>query len=88
MSACWADSWHQQPDLMTLTGRRMGDTLELSAQYAGEWGWQISLRLHGERVSMTMRNGIPRSAVSQAPPDAPTMQVGPYDVMVAAWSTP
>jgi hypothetical protein len=92
VTASWADSWHQQPDLLTLSGPRTGDTVELSAVYAGEWGWQISLQLLPGAASMTMRNVIPESAVgpaaSDAAPDAPPLPAGPYPVMVATWSAP
>lgn len=44
MAAMLADSWHQKPGLMTLTGLRRGDTIELASLYAGDWGWQVTIK--------------------------------------------
>lgn len=88
VTAAWSDSWHQQPDLLILTGTREGDSARLAATYLGDWGWQIDLEgLSGEEATMTMRNVVPESALADAPADVP-MSAGPYDVMVARWSTP
>ncbi|MDO5535803.1 MAG: hypothetical protein Q4F65_14280 [Propionibacteriaceae bacterium] len=85
LEAAWFDSWHQQPALMTLPGRRDGDRIELSGTYLEEWGWTITLDLSSDGATMTMCNVVPASALSQLPPDAPPTEAGPYDVMVARW---
>ena len=86
VTAAWSDSWHQQPDLLILTGTRAADSAQLAATYMGDWGWQIDLDdLTGEAPTMTMRNVIPESALADAPADMPK-QAGPYAVMVAHWA--
>ena len=79
------DTWHQQPGLMTLSGNRSGDRVELAGTYMEEWGWTVAIELADEAVTMTMCNVVPESALAMAPPDAPPMSAGPYDVMVASW---
>lgn len=79
------DTWHQQPGLMTLSGTRDGDHVELAGTYLEEWGWTVTVDLADGAVSMTMCNVVPESALSMAPPDGPPMSAGPYDVMVASW---
>ena len=84
VAATLADSWHQKPGLMTLTGLRRGDTIELASLYAGDWGWQVTINA-GDEPTMTMRNVVPESALDMLPTDAPRVAAGPYDVMVARW---
>lgn len=43
----------------------------------------MSLDLAGPDAAMTMCNVVPESALAQLPPDAPPVEAGPYDVMVA-----
>lgn len=45
----------------------------------------MSLDLAGPDAAMTMVNAVPESALAQLPPDAPPVEAGPYDVMVARW---
>lgn len=87
ITAAWADSWHQQPGLMTLTGTRTGDGFDVAATYAAEFGWEISLHTKepGE-TTMTMLHVVPESALASAPADGPPMSAGPYEVMVARWT--
>lgn len=85
VEAAWFDTWHQQPGLMTLTGRRDVQRVELAATYAGEWGWTITIDFSDTEASMTMCNVVPESALAELPPDAPPVAAGPYDVMVARW---
>lgn len=86
VTAAWSDSWHQQPDLLILSGSRQGDSAQLAATYLGDWGWQIDVTdLTGDDPSVTMRNVIPESALADAAAGMPK-QAGPYDVMVAHWS--
>lgn len=85
VEASWFDSWHQQPGLMTLPGRRVDDRIELTGTYAEEWGWTITIGLSDSEVSMTMCNVIPASALADRSPDKPAVEAGPYDVMVARW---
>lgn len=85
VEAAWFDTWHQQPGLMILLGREEEDRVELAATYAEEWGWTIALDLTDDHAAMTMCNVVPASALEQLPPDAPPVEAGPYDVMVARW---
>lgn len=86
VGASLADSWHQNPGLMTLAGTVDGTGVRLSAQYAGDWGWEVDLDgLGTDAPSMTMRNVVPASALEMLPEDAPPVEAGPYDVMVARW---
>ncbi|MEI2778426.1 MAG: hypothetical protein V9G19_21135 [Tetrasphaera sp.] len=87
VEAAWFDSWHQQPAIMRLTGNSTESGASLLGTYAEEWGWTITLEADGDTVRMTMCNVIPDSALAQAPPDAPPMSAGPYDVMVAEWTS-
>lgn len=89
ITAAWADSWHQKPGLMVLVGERLGDTVELEATYADDWRWQVELAgLDGDSPTMAMRNVVPVSALETLPADAPAVEAGPYDVMVARWTRP
>jgi hypothetical protein len=78
--ALWADSWHQQPAPMTMTGA-VDETGELlvTGSYAGAWGWRIALSADGGGdLTMRMDNVVPASA-------APSEEdAGPYEVMTAA----
>lgn len=86
VTAALADSWHQKPGLMSLTGDRLGDSVVLSSQYAGDWGWEVTVAgIEGDEPTMTMRNVVPVSALATLPADGPHVEAGPYDVMVARW---
>ena len=85
VQAAWYDTWHQQPDVMTLIGRRDVDRVELEATYAEEWGWTITIDFSATEAAMTMCNVVPESALASLPADAPPVDAGPYDVMVARW---
>jgi Protein of unknown function (DUF1579) len=77
--AMWADSWHQKPEPMTLSGghHRAGGTVELSANYAGDWGWRIVFDgTDAENLRMRMENVVP---ADQAGAEVPA---GPYPAMV------
>jgi len=76
--AMWADSWHQQPVPMSLSGRHgPGDRYELEGEYAGGWGWRIVFEVNGaDDLRMRMDNVVPGS---QTTADMPG---GPYPVMV------
>jgi len=87
--AAWADTWHQQPGLLVLTGTRDGDRVDLAATYLGDWGWEISFTgVMSDSPAMTMRNVVPASARDSLPPDSPPVTAGPYDVMLARWFSP
>lgn len=81
ITAAWGDTWHQKPGIMTLTGTRDGDVIKLAASYMGDWGWEIDLTGLDATPSMIMRNVVPESALSMAPPGV-EVAAGPYDVMV------
>lgn len=82
------DTWHQQPGFMQLAGSRDDGRIDVRGTYAGEWGWEIGVRLEDDGSRMTMRNVVPASALADLPPGSPAMSAGPYDVMVAAWEPP
>lgn len=88
ITVAWADSWHQQPGLRTLHGTRAGGHLDVSATYAGDWGWTVELDgldAAGEApITMVMRNVVPESARDMLPEGA---QTGAYDVMLARWGS-
>jgi len=74
--ALWADSWHQQPAPMSMTGSIDDDgALLVSGSYAGEWGWRIALSA-GDLLTMRMENVVPASVAGEA-------DAGPYTVMLA-----
>jgi hypothetical protein len=75
--AVWADSWHQQPVPMSLSGvRTAGGTVELEGEYGGGWGWRIGFDpVDAERLRMRMENLVPED---QATAETPA---GPYPVM-------
>ncbi|MDO5492284.1 MAG: hypothetical protein Q4F53_01565 [Nesterenkonia sp.] len=90
VEAAWFDTWHHQPALMRLHGTHTDAGISLSGTYAEEWGWLIALDLSADGAApsgMTMSNVIPESALATAPPDSPPVTAGPYEVMVAAWSS-
>ncbi|GAB3065993.1 hypothetical protein [Micromonospora schwarzwaldensis] len=78
LAAWWGDSWHQQPTAMTLTGATgAASAVELAAEYAGGWGWRITLdAADPATLRLVMENVVP---ADQAGPDTPA---GPYPVMV------
>ena len=78
ITAALIDSWHQKPDLATLTGRIEGDGVRLEMSYAGGWGWIIEVGPTDEGLAMTMHNVIPEGVDGAEP--------GPYPVMVGRFS--
>ncbi len=91
VTAAWTDSFHQNPEIRTLSGRSAatptdddgnpfhpitGEGLALSMGYDG-WSWTIAVRLQGDTLAMMMQNVIPDGV--------PGAEPGPYDVMRAAW---
>ena len=81
--ALWADSWHQQPAPMPMTGSIDDDgALLVTGSYAGEWGWRIALAADGESLTMRMDNVVPASAATD------DFAGGPYHVMVAELRRP
>lgn len=76
--ALWADSWHQQPAPMSMSGSRgPGGTLAVAGTSAGEWGWRISLAGAPASLGLTMENVVPASAATDE------FAGGPYPVMSA-----
>lgn len=76
VTATWGDSWHQQPEPMSLTGRA-ADAVDLEAAYGGDWRWRIRVGPgEGGRLHMTMHNVVPAAEASV------DMPPGPYPVMV------
>jgi hypothetical protein len=78
LTAMWGDSWHQKPEPMTLSGgHQAGATVELAANYAGDWGWRILFdATDAENLRMRMENVVP---ADQAQAEIPA---GPYPAMV------
>jgi hypothetical protein len=77
LTALWADTWHQQPASMTLTGGPADERgLSLDAEYGGGWGWRINVQASGpDELTLGMENVIPSEhATDEAP-------AGPYPVM-------
>lgn len=73
LTALLADSWHQKPEPMTLTGRAAPVTLE--ASYGGGWGWRIVLEGDaGQALRMRMENVLP--------PERATPDMSAYPAMV------
>jgi len=76
VTATWADSWHQKPEPMSLTGRA-AQALDLEGVYGGDWRWRIRVEQEeGGQLLVTMDNVVP---VGEATQDVPP---GPYPVMV------
>jgi Protein of unknown function (DUF1579) len=78
LMAMWADSWHQKPVPMSLSGGpAAGATFELNGDYGGGWGWRIVFdAADAENLRMRMDNVIP---ADQATAEIPA---GPYPAMV------
>ncbi|GAB3263073.1 hypothetical protein GCM10027586_19890 [Kineococcus gypseus] len=77
VSATWADSWHQQPATMALTGRRTADGVVLEGRYGGDWTWRTELRTSpGGGLLLRMDNVVP---VVHATAEVPA---GPYAAML------
>jgi hypothetical protein len=76
--AQWADSWHQQPEPMSLSGTADDATLELEAGYGGDgWRWRIAVEAtEPEMMRILMYNIIPAEHATDEVP------AGPYPVMV------
>ncbi|WP_131737820.1 hypothetical protein [Actinomadura roseirufa] len=69
--ALWADSWHQKPAPMTLSGK------VLEAQYEGGFAWRIVFEPTGpDELTMRMDNVVPPE---YGTPEAPA---GPYPAML------
>jgi hypothetical protein len=76
VAAAWADSWHQQPSILTLPGIQADGRLEVTADYGGGWRWTIALE-GTDPLLLTMHNVVPDD---QATDD---VEAGPYPVMLA-----
>lgn len=83
VSGSFCDTWHQSVGLMSFTGQRSGDRVELAGTYMGDWGWTISVTLTPGEESLTMCNVVPESARDHLPEGAAT---GAYEVMVSDWA--
>ena len=88
--ALWADSWHQQPAPMSMTGSIDDDgALLVTGSYAGEWGWRIALsarrlahdadgkRRPGERRGRGRRRPVHGHARGARPLDLSRTRDGP-----------
>ena len=77
VTAAWGDSWHQKPELRSMTGTLADGRLELSAEYGGGWGWTIQVaKAPDDGLSLTMENVIPEEHATDE------IAAGPYPVMV------
>lgn len=87
VTAAWTDTFHQSPEIRTLTGASAtdrasgahpidGEGIALDMEYLG-WGWTIAVRRQEGMLAMMMQNVIPAGVEGAEP--------GPYDVMRAAW---
>lgn len=75
--AFWADSWHQYPVPMTLTGKHTPDgRVELEAEYGGGWGWRILFEADSAGLQMRMDNVVPTEHATAE------IQAGPYPAMI------
>ena len=75
--AFWADSWHQHPVPMSLTGSHApGGAVELEATYGGGWGWRIVFEGGSGGLRMRMDNVVPAEHATAEVP------AGPYPAMV------
>ncbi|WP_406277771.1 hypothetical protein [Embleya sp. NBC_00896] len=76
--AMWADSWHQQPVPMSLSGRPGVDAgVELAGGYGDGWGWRVGFEATGDGgLRMRMDNVIPEEQATAE------ISAGPYPVMV------
>lgn len=57
----WVDSWHQSPNVMTMTGKwEKDDSLSVLGHYSDgsgpQWGWRFELALIGETLQFEMTN--------------------------------
>ena len=78
LTALWADSWHQQPTSMSLTGGvQAGAPVELEGSYGDGWRWRITVdaTVTGN-LDLRMDNVIPDSQATDE------IAAGPYPVMV------
>jgi hypothetical protein len=74
--ALWADSWHQKPAPMSLSGQRDPDgTAALAATYGGNWGWRIVLGGDGDHGLLIRMDNV-------LPPERAASDVAAYPVMV------
>ena len=86
ITAGWVDTWHQKPHLQVFTGHLRDRAIALSANYGGDWEWQIELvGLGTGSPAMTFRNVIPEAVLAAQPPSATPIGAGPYDVSVFMW---
>ena len=72
----WADSWHQQPALLSLAGTSTDGRLDVTADYGGGWKWTITIE-GDDPLLLTMYNVIPDEHATAE------VAAGPYPVMVA-----
>jgi hypothetical protein len=72
----WGDSWHQQPQPMSMSGQVAEQSIQLEGEYGGGWRWSIVLDPASSDLRMRMENVVP---ADQATVEEPA---GPYDVMV------
>ncbi len=81
VAATWADSWHQQPVPMSLSGSRTPDgAIGLEGSYGDGWAWRVLLEAGeaGEAGELRMRmdNVIPADHA------ATELPAGPYPTMI------
>ena len=58
--AIFADSWHQKPEPMPMTGAADDATIELEGEYGGGWKWRIVIESPNDAtLRMTMLNVVP-----------------------------
>jgi hypothetical protein len=77
--AVWADSWHQQPTAMSLSGNLRDGAVALEGAYGGGWRWRIGFdTTDAGELRMTMDNVIPAEHATE------TIQAGPYPAMLMA----
>jgi hypothetical protein len=76
--ALWADSWHQKPAPMLLSGNHgPGGTLELEGDYGGGWRWRVRIdATDAEDLRVEMDNVIPAEHATAE------ISAGAYPVMV------
>lgn len=77
VTALWGDSWHQQPDPLSLRGTATKGSIELVAEYGGGWRWQITVRTSmASELTMQMDNVVPAEHATAE------VSAGPYAAML------